>query len=360
VFNVMDDCSMTRNAPIKTVIAGLGRAGWDIHWRSLLRHNPAYRVVGVIESLPERRREAEAEMGCAAFAGWEEFLERPIGDLVIIATPSGGHGPEALACLRQGLHVVVDKPMCQGVAEADAMIALARAKRLVLSVYHPYRLAPCFLKMQAIVRSGRLGRIVEIKCNRSAFYRRNDWVMKKARGGGLHNVWGSHTVDQCLQLINSPAQDVFSDLQCTVTPGDADDHCKIVLRCENGTLIDAEISNCFAFPPQPEWTVAGTCGGIVTSDKGLHLKYFDPSEAPPIGMVEGPAIGRKYLNDDALPWKEEFLPNPDGPGTAAFYPSVCDAIRHGAPLIITPESVRETIRVLEICRQQNPRIWAGY
>ena len=34
-------------------------------------------------------------------------------------------------------------------------------------------------------------------------------------------------------------------------------------------------------------------------------------------------------------------------------------IRDGAPLLITPKSVRETIAVLETCRRQNPHIWAG-
>jgi predicted dehydrogenase len=351
---------MSLDKPIETVIAGLGRAGWDIHWRQLLKNNPNFRIVGVIEPMSERRKEAEAEIGCVAFASFDEFLAKPVGEMVSIATPSGGHGPETLACLERGFHVVVDKPMCQGVAEADAMIALAKKKKLIMTCYHPYRFSPYFIKMQEIIRSGKIGRVVEIKCNRSSFGRRNDWIMKKAKGGGLHNVWGSHTIDQCLQLAESPVREVFTDLQHTVTPGDADDHCKMVVRCENGILIDAEVSGCMIFPPQPEWMVAGTCGGIVNTAEGLHIKYFDPKAAPPIKLIDGPAIGRKYGNDDILPWKEEFIPNPQGPGTSAFYPNVYEAIRKGVPLYITPESVRQTIDVLERCRRQNPEIWAGY
>lgn len=235
----------------------------------MLKGNPSYRVIAAIEPVAERRAEAEAEIGCRTYASFEHFLRAPVGELIVLATPSGGHGQEALACLERGLHVAVDKPMCQGVAEADALITIARARSRVLTCYHPYRFKEDFLLMREVVNSGRLGRIVEVKCNRSSFSRRNDWVMRKAKGGGLHNVWGSHTVDQCLQLAASPAQTVFSDLQCTVTPGDADDHCKIVIRCENGALIDAAISNCMAFPPQPEWMVAGTLGGLVSSPEGI-------------------------------------------------------------------------------------------
>ena len=347
------------NKPIETVIAGLGRAGWDIHWRQLLNGHPAFRMAGVIEPMAERRAEAEDEMGCRGYASLHEFLADPVGELVILATPSGGHGPEALACLQAGFHVVADNPMCQGVAEADALINASAENGRVFTCYHPYRFKEDFVTIREVIRSGRLGRLVEIKCNHSSFSRRNDWIMRKARGGGQHNVWGSHTIDQCLQLAQSPVRDVFSDLQCTVTPGDADDHCKIVLRCESGVLVDAEVSNCMAFPPQPKWMVAGTYGGLVSSPEGVKVKWFDPKEAPPIGMNDGPAIGRKYGNDDRLPWWEETIPYPKTRGFVEFYDNVAAAIRNGAPLLITPKSVRENIAVLEICRIQNPHIWAG-
>jgi len=275
------------DTPITTVMAGLGRAGWDIHWRQLLKGRAAFRVVAVIEPVAERRAEAVAEIGCRTYPSFDAFLADPVGDLIVLATPSGGHGPETLACLERGLHVAVDKPMCQSVAEADAMMALARARKRVLTCYHPYRFDRAFRIMCEVVRSGRLGRLVEIKCNRGSFARRNDWVMRKARGGGMHNVWGSHTVDQCLQLAGSPVKDVFSDLQCTVTPGDADDHCKILIRCASGVVIDVEVSSCQAFPPQPEWMVAGACGGLVSCPEGVRVKWFDPKAAPPDRVAGG-------------------------------------------------------------------------
>lgn len=54
-----------------------------------------------------------------------------------------------------------------------------------------------------------------------------------------------------------------------------------------------------------------------------------------------------------------MLPYPKTRGFVEFYDNVAGAIRDGAPLLITPESVRETIAVLEACRHQNPHIWAG-
>ena len=344
--------------PIKTVIIGLGRAGWDIHWKMLKDHR-GFQVVAAVEPVAARRHEAEDAIGCRTFSSLAQFLAHPEAELAVIATPSGGHGPEGLACLDAGLHTVIDKPMCQGVAEADALIARSRSAGRLLTCYHPYRFSPRLLALVEIVRSGKLGRLVEIDCNMSSFTRRNDWVMRKARGGGLHNVWGSHIIDQCLQLAASAPRDVFADLQCTVTPGDADDHCRIVVRCENGTLIDAQVSNCMAFPLSPEWRLAGVCGGAVVEGQTVRLKYFDPREAPPLSIVDGPAVGRRYGNDDALPWREEVIPFDATENLSVFYDNVHDTIRHGAAPAITPESVRDTIVVLELCRRQNPHVWAG-
>ena len=342
--------------PIEIVIAGLGRAGWNIHWKALLAERDDYRVVAAIEPLAERRAEAEAEIGCRTYASLEAYLAAPVGEAVILATPTSGHASEALACLDAGIHVVVDKPMCQTLAEADALIERSRAVDRIVTCYHPLRFAPVFVAIRDLLASERLGRIVEIKASRCHFVRRNDWVMRRGPGSGLHNVWGSHTVDQCLQLAQSAPRDIFCDLQRTVTPGDADDHCKIVMRCEDGVVIDIEVSNCAALTPQPEWHIIGTCGNAVSTGDGLRIRWFDPDAAPPLALQEGAAAGRQYGNDDVLPWQEERLPIDRQTHSQDFYDNLAAAIRDGEALLITPESVRNTIAVLETCRAQNPNV----
>jgi len=104
-----------------------------------------------VPQMRQQRRKAEEEARCEA-------------DLAVIAKPSGGHGSEAIRCLEAGLHVVVDKPMCQGVREADAMMGAARRAGRILTCYHPCRFDPLFSEMRRQVNSGVLGRIVEIRC----------------------------------------------------------------------------------------------------------------------------------------------------------------------------------------------------
>jgi len=104
-----------------------------------------------VPQMRQQRRKAEEEARCEA-------------DLAVIAKPSGGHGSEAIRCLEAGLHVVVDKPMCQSVREADAMMGAARRAGRILTCYHPCRFDPLFSEMRRQVNSGVLGRIVEIRC----------------------------------------------------------------------------------------------------------------------------------------------------------------------------------------------------
>jgi biliverdin reductase len=71
-----------------------------------------------------------------ALPTWEALVARPDIDLVIIATVNRDHGTIAQAALDAGKHVVVEYPLSLDVAEAAALIALAKTKNLLLHVEH--------------------------------------------------------------------------------------------------------------------------------------------------------------------------------------------------------------------------------
>jgi hypothetical protein len=68
---------------------------------------------------------------------------------------------------------------------------------------------------------------------------------------------------------------------------------------------------------------------------------------------------RSY-NQEALPWHEEICELVDdfGTGVRQLYRDLYATLRHGAPLVITPESVRRQVAILEKCRELSP-VWAG-
>src|SRR5688572_29475841 len=132
--------NVTADDPIRYGVVGLGRAGWDIHVKQL-RERPDAKVVAVVDPVPERREQTEREFaGCKSYAKLADMLRKqPDVEVVVVATPSALHAPDAKKSLKAGKHVVVEKPMAVSVAEADSMIKTAGQAGKRLFVHQNYR-----------------------------------------------------------------------------------------------------------------------------------------------------------------------------------------------------------------------------
>lgn len=94
-------------------------------------------LVAVVDSEPKRAEAVAAEFGAAAFAAPEDVIGRV--DISTIATPANTHYDLTRRMLAAGIHVLVEKPIALNLEQADHMIRLARANRLVLQVGHQER-----------------------------------------------------------------------------------------------------------------------------------------------------------------------------------------------------------------------------
>src|SRR4051794_37258335 len=112
--------------PIQRVaILGQGRSGRDIHGAHLSKDTDNYRIVAVVDPLPERRERAAAEYGCETYADYKPLLERDDLDLIVNAAPSKFHVPITLAILEAGFNALCDKPLASRAADVDRLIAAA-------------------------------------------------------------------------------------------------------------------------------------------------------------------------------------------------------------------------------------------
>lgn len=93
---------------------------------------------------------------CADFAA---LLAEPMVDAVAIATPVHTHVELALAALRAGKHVLVEKPMTRTCAEAAQLIEEAQRRKLVLMVDHTFVYTPAVRKVRELIEAGELGRV---------------------------------------------------------------------------------------------------------------------------------------------------------------------------------------------------------
>lgn len=341
----------SQHQPVRVAIAGLGRSGWAIHANCLASLPNEYCVVAVADADAGRREEAAARFHCRTHESFASLCADSDAELVIVATPNLLHSEHTIQALSAGKHVVCEKPMATGAVEAGRMIEAARRAKRMLTVFQNQRYNPGFMKVREVIASGTLGRVVLIRMAIHTFGRRWDWQTLKECGGGELNNSGAHFLDQALLLFGEAEPEIFCQLERTLASGDADDHCKIILRAPGAPLMDVEITRCCAYP-QDLWLVMGTSGGLKGSAGRLSWRYVDFSSLPQRPVERRPTQDRSYSSEE-LPWQERHWESPqDAPSTpASFYRDLYCTIRDGKPPAVTPESVRRQIGILEKCHQ---------
>lgn len=340
--------------PIRVGIAGLGRSGWGIHARLLEPLADRYQVVAAMDRLPERRQEAAARFGCRTYGDLDAMLGDDKVELVVNSLTSNLHPAGSIAALQAGKHVVCEKPMAARVADADQMIEAAQQAGRVLTIFQNYRYDPDVLKVQEVIASGKLGRIITVRLAWQSFGRRWDWQTLQKYDGGTMNNTGPHPIDWALHFFGPGRPEIFCHLERTVALGDAEDHLKLILRGPNAPLVEVEVTSACAYPQEP-WLVMGTQGTLAGSRQALRWKYLDPAKLPPREVDERPTPDRSY-NRETVEWTEETWDRSEftGPGHTGFYLDLYETIRHGAPLVVTPESVHRQVEVFEECHRRFP------
>jgi predicted dehydrogenase len=124
---------------LRVGVIGAGVMGTN-HAR-VLASLPDVNLVGVVDPLPEHRNRATECTGCRAFADLDALIAQGV-DAVTIATPTHLHHEIALACIAQGIHVMVEKPIASSVEEGREIVAAARRAGVTLMVGHVERFNP--------------------------------------------------------------------------------------------------------------------------------------------------------------------------------------------------------------------------
>lgn len=346
---------MTEHEPIKVGIAGLGRSGWGIHANAISHLPEHFTVTAICDPNKDRQEEANERFHCPAYDGIADLITDDNIDLVVVATPSHLHADDAIAAMRAGKHVIVEKPMAIDLAGVEAMMAVAEETGQILTVNQNYRYHASFLKIQEILDDEVLGDLIQINFTGGGFRRRWDWQTLKQYGGGDLNNKGAHTVDWAMLMIDDPEPEVFCHMVTTpLFAGDAESHVKIILKPKTGPLIDIELVNACAYA-RPDCIIMGTQGTLFQERNLIHWQYFLPEKVPPLVLDPEPTPDRSY-NSEKLPWLEgrfEVERNFGG-GMLDLYKDLYATIRDDAPLVITPESVRRQVAVLERCRALSP------
>jgi predicted dehydrogenase len=185
---------------VRFAICGVGHIGRR-HAALVARHEGAA-LAALVDVRPELRSALTAEFpGVPFFLSLEDFLQNgPAADVLTVATPNGLHAPQAIAGLRAGLHVVIEKPIALRKTDAETIVHTAlQTGRLVFGVMQN-RYSPPAAWLKQVVEEGRLGQVflVQLNCfwNRDArYYQPGGWKGTQALDGGTLFTQFSHFVD---------------------------------------------------------------------------------------------------------------------------------------------------------------------
>lgn len=142
-------------------------------------------VAGAFSSTPEKSRSSGAQIGidaARAYGSFPEMLEQE-GKLpaerrieaVAIVTPNHMHAAPAIAALEAGLDVIIDKPLADTLANAEAIAdAVARTGRRI-AITHTYTGYPMVKQARALIGSGRCGAVRRVAVKYS-----QDWLSRAA------------------------------------------------------------------------------------------------------------------------------------------------------------------------------------
>ena len=189
---------------VRIGIIGSGFSG-NLHADALSRDLRA-EIVAVAGSNIERAEKFATKWKVAqAFDDYRRMLELPDIDMVTIGVPNDLHCQMAVQAAQAGKHVVVEKPLCMTLDEADRMIAAASAAGIKLMYAEDLCFAPKYVRAKQLVDEGAIGRVFRTRQLEKHFGPHSDWFwdMKRSGGGALFDM-GCHGTEFARWILDKP------------------------------------------------------------------------------------------------------------------------------------------------------------
>jgi myo-inositol 2-dehydrogenase/D-chiro-inositol 1-dehydrogenase len=201
------------NQPIGVGIVG-SRFMAGIHCDSV-RQIPDTRVVGVASPTGDHaQRFAETRGIPHAFTDYRDLVALPEIDLVIVTSTNDGHAAATIAAAQAGKHVIVEKPLCLNLVEADAMIAACREAGVKLMYAEEFCFAPKYVRVKEVIDEGAIGRVFRMNHTEKGRGPANPWYWDLERSGGWSLMQlGSHALGIVRWMLDRcPATSVYARL----------------------------------------------------------------------------------------------------------------------------------------------------
>ncbi|MBQ6874641.1 MAG: Gfo/Idh/MocA family oxidoreductase [Lachnospiraceae bacterium] len=258
------------------------------------------------------------------FTNYKEIVEKTDAEAVILNLPHWLHCEVTEFFLNHGLHVLVEKPMANTVAECDRMILAAERSGKKLAVGHVQRYYGALRKVKEIYQSKELGELCMYTEMRSGDFfapERPKWFLDKAlSGGGMVMNIGAHVLDKLFYVLECEPMQVFATYDNVKNDCSIESHGQIHIRFENKVSANITLNGC------------GNCGSE-------NVFYFSEGA---IKIAGGKRMSKNVGNG----WEEVPLETKDDP----FFQQLeefCKLVKDEPSEIVTADYGRRVIKTIE-------------
>jgi predicted dehydrogenase len=220
------------------------------------------------------------------FTDWKEAVKDPRIDIFDNCSPDDTHHEPSIAALKEGKHVICEKPLAMNVQNAKEMYLAAKEAGVKNMCAHNYRFMPAVRLAKEILEKNYLGDIYEFKCRYLQPYGadpdepiENIWYATGTKSGVMLGI-GSHVIDMARFLIGEITsvfglQKVFNIERSTKKGGletsEADESNSAIVEFEDGSVGTLEAS-CINVGRKNQlvWEIYGTKGSMLWDLEDLN------------------------------------------------------------------------------------------
>ncbi len=281
----------------KVRILSIGVGGMGQHHIKRLMEVPEAEIAGLVdpsEAAITASRERFPEL--AATPAWNDYrqaLQEAQVDAAVIVTPHSQHLEQGLACLDAGLHVLMEKPLVCGTANAERLIAHAAEKGKHLAVAYQRHLQGAYMYTRDLIQRGELGKIQYVSA-----YQAQSWLKATAGSwrqdpelscGGQLNDSGSHLLDIILWVTGLEPVEVFALIDNRGAQVDIDT--ALSVRCAGGALLSFNIIGSASINWHEDVSIHGDQGTVLYRNGALEVARAGERGATAVAREELPVGG---------------------------------------------------------------------
>ncbi|MDR0730058.1 MAG: Gfo/Idh/MocA family oxidoreductase [Treponema sp.] len=292
------------NRLINAAIVGTGNIS-RLHIEAYLAFPRRCRITAFCDIVPEKSyayREKYALPGVTVYDSVDKMLEahKEGGlsiDLVSVCTPPFCHAEIAVACLRAGLHVLVEKPMAASLEECDSMLAAEKESGRVLAAVAQNRFRDPIMSLKKTLDSGLAGRILHAQVDSfwwRGFHYYDLWWRGKweTEGGGCTLNHAVHHIDMLIWMMGLPEK-VTAVLSNTAhSNAEVEDLSVAVLQYPRGAL--AQITSSVVHHGEEQQFIFQCEKARLSAPWKVHASIAGPNAFP---LEEHDTALEKELND---------------------------------------------------------------